>query len=330
MADDRADQARDRNNQISSNSLPSKEAQTREFVNSLASNYRLVEPASKSRGPNSNPPRRDLPGRDLEIYESWLDDAHRHFRQTSHQEVTLTYASEWVLDNYYIIRQSIQQIEEDLPLGFFKQLPRLTEGPWAGLPRIYAIAQEVLSYQRLLLDPIDLQTILILYQDSVSLTMGELWALPIFLRYSLIESLAYTLVSAIHPPQPPKLPKVIPSLTIITETILADEKPPGETIQKDDVANIILSLRSISEQNWSDFFESVSCLERTLREDPAGIYPQMDFTTRDLYRKEIEDSGNGNRFGRDENCRDRFGTGTPSSGPVNRHSNRGGRKQQPR
>ena len=54
------------------------------------------------------------------------------------------------------------------------------------------------------------------------------------------------------------------------------------------MANIILSLRIISEQNWNDFFEAVSSLERTLREDPAGIYPLMDFKTRDLYRKEIE------------------------------------------
>ena len=288
MGDDRADQAWDQNNQFSSKSLPSKEAQTREFVNSLALNCRLVETPRSGRGSNPGQLGRDLPGRDLELYESWLDEAHRHFRQASHQDVTLTYASEWVLDNYYIIRQAIQQIDEDLPYGFFKQLPRLSDGPRVGLPRIYGIAQEVLSYQRLLLDPIDLQTILILYQDSVPLTMGELWALPIFLRYSLIESLAYALVAAIHPPHTPKLPTVIPSLTNITEENIRVEKSPGETIQNDAVANIILSLRSISEQNWSDFFESVSCLERTLREDPAGIYPQMDFPTRDLYRKEIE------------------------------------------
>ena len=54
------------------------------------------------------------------------------------------------------------------------------------------------------------------------------------------------------------------------------------------VANIILSLRAISEQNWNEFFETVSHLDRILREDPSGTYPMMDFKTRDLYRKEIE------------------------------------------
>jgi hypothetical protein len=68
----------------------------------------------------------------------------------------------------------------------------------------------------------------------------------------------------------------------------ASETVVGEAANNDGIANIILSLRTISEQNWSDFFEAVSCLEQTLREDPAGIYPRMDFKTRNLYRKEIE------------------------------------------
>ena len=54
------------------------------------------------------------------------------------------------------------------------------------------------------------------------------------------------------------------------------------------MANIILSLRTISEQNWNEFFEAVSRVEKALRKDPAGVYSLMDFTTRDLYRKEIE------------------------------------------
>ncbi len=220
--------------------------------------------------------------------KSWLDEAHHHFSKASHQDISLTYASEWVLDNYYIIRQALQQIKEDLPSGFYKQLPKLSGGPRKGLPRIYPFAQDVLGHQHLLLDPLDLQTVLIQFQESVPLSMGELWALPIFLRYSLIESLAHALVTAIRPPNPPKLPKDASSLTDAAIGGMPGEKFSIEALPNDVVANIILSLRSISEQNWSDFYESVSCLERTLREDPAEIYHQMDFKTRDLYRKEIE------------------------------------------
>ena len=151
-------------------------------------------------------PKRDLPGSNLRLYESWLAEAHHTFREASHQVVSLTYASEWVLDNYYIIRQALQQIEEDLPAGYYRQLPKLTSGPLKDYPRIYAIAQAVLSYQHLLLDPIELQTILIQLQDRVSLTMGELWAIPIFLRYGLVEFLSHALVLAIRPSNPPNLP----------------------------------------------------------------------------------------------------------------------------
>jgi hypothetical protein len=118
--------------------------------------------------------------------------------------------------------------------------------------------------------------------------MGELWALPIFLRYGLIEFLAQTLIEVIQPAIMPKLPILDPQLhrkeLPFSETVTTN----GDAANNNNIANIILSLRTISEQNWSDFFESISCLERTLRKDPAGIYPRMDFKTRDIYRKEIE------------------------------------------
>ncbi len=142
------------------------------MVNSLADNYREVSQGKPGRELKTRLPGRDLPGRDLELYEAWLAEAHRYFREASNQKMSLTYASEWVLDNYYIIRQALQQIEEDLPSGYYRQLPRLTGGPQKDFPRIYAIARAVLSYQHLLLDPIDLQNILIQYQEHVSADDG--------------------------------------------------------------------------------------------------------------------------------------------------------------
>ena len=85
------------------------------------------------------------------LYESWLGEAHSYFRDASNHDLTLTFASEWVLDNYYIIRQALRQISEDLPPGYYQQLPKLTGGPLKGLPRIYAIARSILSYQQFLI-----------------------------------------------------------------------------------------------------------------------------------------------------------------------------------
>jgi len=285
---DPTNQAEERELVSGANSSAFKTDQIRELVNALASNYQDASQSNPGRLSKKFLPGPDLPGRDLGLYESWLAEAHRYFREASHQQVSLTYASEWVLDNYYIIRQALQQIDEDLPSGYYRQLPKLTGGPLKGYPRIYAIARAVLSYQHLLLDPIELRTILIQFQEHVPLTMGELWALPIFLRYGLIEFLAHALIPAIHPPNLPDLPAVPPHLLGNGDTLSSWYISAGEATNNDSVANIILSLRVISEQDWSDFFESVSCLEQTLRGDPAGIYARMDFKTRDLYRKKIE------------------------------------------
>lgn len=61
-----------------------------------------------------------------------------------------------------------------------------------------------------------------------------------------------------------------------------------QTISQVTMGNAITSLRDISSIRWEDLFEELSLLERVLRQDPAGVYPQMDFQSRDNYRHHIE------------------------------------------
>ncbi|MFZ0533807.1 MAG: hypothetical protein WAM09_11555, partial [Anaerolineales bacterium] len=283
MPDDQDNNNREQDFPISVNSFSSKTEQMEKLVNFLVSNYQEI-----SRFPKEPGKQPVIGGRELKVYADWLEQVHTYFREASNRDLTLTLAAEWVLDNYYIIRQALLQIDEDLSAGFYKQLPKLAGGPLKGLPRIYAIGRSVLSFQNYLLNTIDLQAIMIQVQEYVPLTMGELWALPIFLRYSLIESLAHALEWIIRPQPFPDLPIFPPQLVGAGNPFSENQTSTGDTLAGGVVANIILSLRAISEQNWNDFFEAVSSLERTLREDPAGIYPLMDFKTRDLYRKEIE------------------------------------------
>lgn len=111
-----------------------------DLVNVLVRNYRDASHASSRTGNHAT-----IGGHDLELYDTWLKKAHTYFREASNQELTLTLASEWVLDNYYIIRQTLLQIDEDLPVSFYNQLPKLVEGPLKGFPRIFAIARTVLA-----------------------------------------------------------------------------------------------------------------------------------------------------------------------------------------
>ncbi len=283
MPEDHDNKIREQDFPISGNSFSSKTEQIQALANFLVRNYQEI-----SQFPMEPGKRTVIGGGELKVYEDWLEKAHAYFREASNKDLTLTLASEWVLDNYYIIRQALRQIGEDLPAGYYKQLPKLAGGPLKGLPRIYAIGRVVIFFQNYLLNVLDLQAILIQVQEHVPLTMGELWALPIFLRYSLIEKLAHTLDWIIHPQSPPNLPVFPPMLVETDNPFTANHTATGDTLASGVVANIILSFRTISEQNWNDFFEAVCKLERTLREDPAGIYPLMDFKTRDMYRKEIE------------------------------------------
>jgi cyclic beta-1,2-glucan synthetase len=55
------------------------------------------------------------------------------------------------------------------------------------------------------------------------------------------------------------------------------------------IGNSITSLRFLSSTDWRDFVEYHSLVEKTLREDPAGVYADMDFATRDRYRHGVEE-----------------------------------------
>jgi len=61
-----------------------------------------------------------------------------------------------------------------------------------------------------------------------------------------------------------------------------------QAINQISVSNSIGSLRFLAANDWSEFVETMSLVEQVLRKDPAGIYPQMDFATRDRYRHVIE------------------------------------------
>ena len=62
-----------------------------------------------------------------------------------------------------------------------------------------------------------------------------------------------------------------------------------QTKDQISVENAFTSLRELALVDWKECFEKLSWVEQTLRQDPAGIYPLMDFATRDWYRRAIED-----------------------------------------
>ena len=101
----------------------------------------------------------------------------------------ITPAGEWLLDNFYFIEEQIRTAKRHLPKGYSRELPRLLDGPSAGLPRVYDIALETISHGDGRVDPESLSSFVAAYQTVTILKLGELWAIPIMLRLALIENL---------------------------------------------------------------------------------------------------------------------------------------------
>ena len=98
-------------------------------------------------------------------------------------------AGEWLLDNFYLVEEQVRTARRHLPLGYSRRLPRLTNGPLIGYPRVYYIARELIAHNDGRVDIDVLSSFVEAYQSVAPLRLGELWAVPIMLRLALIENL---------------------------------------------------------------------------------------------------------------------------------------------
>ncbi len=91
--------------------------------------------------------------------------------------------------------------------------------------------------------------------------------------------------------------KAFMALQFLEEALRERGLDPEELLRAEDhnqaarqisVGNTLTSLTAIDQMNWREWFEGVSLADRVLKEDPAGLYSQSDFPTRDALRHEVE------------------------------------------
>ncbi len=236
----------------------------------------LVTSLAKSHTILQGPARSGLFLDELRQHEALLHDAYQ--RCTCDAELSVCAASEWLLDNFFFVLQALRQVREDMPESYYRQLPKLDGSAWAGYPRIYALAQEIIGQTNGSILDMDLVARFVeAYQRVVPLTIRELWALPNMLRLGVLENLTRAVARITGPPAHPGEESCtgVPSVHHLADETL--------------VKNSILSLRAIESQEWKYFFETVSRVEQVLRGDPANVYARMDFDTRDSYRHVVEE-----------------------------------------
>jgi len=118
-----------------------------------------------------------------------LRESYRVIANAIREERAITPAAEWLVDNFHVVDEQLREIRDDLPPGFYRELPKLAEGPLAGYPRVYGIAWAFVAHTDSRLDPESLRRFVHAYQRVQPLTIGELWAVAITLRVVLVENL---------------------------------------------------------------------------------------------------------------------------------------------
>jgi len=118
-----------------------------------------------------------------------LLEAYRAIAAAIREERAITPAAEWLVDNFHVVEEQIREIRDDLPRGFYRQLPKLADGPLEGYPRVFGIAWAFVAHTDSRFDPQMLGKFVQAYQRVQPLTIGELWAVAITLRIVLVENL---------------------------------------------------------------------------------------------------------------------------------------------
>ncbi len=110
-----------------------------------------------------------------------LLDAHRAIAKSIAAGGAITPAAEWLVDNYHVVEAQIRQVRDDLPPGYYRQLPKLADGPLAGYPRVLGLAWAFVAHTDSRFDAQPAAPVRGAYQRVQPLTIGELWAIAITL-----------------------------------------------------------------------------------------------------------------------------------------------------
>jgi cyclic beta-1,2-glucan synthetase len=146
---------------------PDTDIRLREFAHRLAETHTIEI---------FHPKKTDL----LEYLQSWeqaLVNANAIFKSMPSKDLPdllgkSSRAGEWMLDNFYVVKQTLRQIEEDLPVSFLRELPKLDRTALQGHSRIFALAREWIGYSQSQIDLTQTTAFVQEYQQVTPLMIG--------------------------------------------------------------------------------------------------------------------------------------------------------------
>ena len=75
-------------------------------------------------------------------------------------------AGEWILDNFYIIEETVRMIEKQITMKKYKNFIGLQNGQYAGFARVYVLASEIIAYTDNHIERESLEQYLMSYQTK--------------------------------------------------------------------------------------------------------------------------------------------------------------------
>jgi cyclic beta-1,2-glucan synthetase len=142
-----------------------------------------------------------------------------------------------------------------------ERLPRVVVPNQGDALRIEAAAAAYFAATRFAWDAEAFKLFIHELQISEPLQLEELWSLPTLMKFHLLETV----------------------LTHANAVLDAKPEPDSAGI----ICTAIKSLRELGYADWPTFVEPMIVFDATLQQDPAAAYLQMDFESRETYRKRV-------------------------------------------
>ena len=264
-------------------------------------------------------------------------------------DISIHPAGEWILDNFYIIEESVKQIEKEMSIKKYINFTGIQNGKYKGFARIYVLATEIVAYTDNKISSENLESYLQAYQTKKTLNMEEIWNIGIFLQIAIINNIA-EICEKIYSSQIQKykvksiIERLVENkeksdlkytqvaggrlknvelknmrypfieymsyslkkygkraygyLNILEEEVEKVGITVSEAIQKEhfdiaiskiSMANCITSIKRIQRINFLDIFEKINGVEGILNGEPAKIYENMEYKTKEYYRNTIKE-----------------------------------------
>ena len=98
-------------------------------------------------------------------------------------------AGEWLLDNFYIIEETVKNICKDLNLQKYIKFSGIRTGSYEGFARIYVLATQIVAYTDSKIDTQSIVEYLQAYQRKKTLSMEEIWNVGTFIQIALLQNM---------------------------------------------------------------------------------------------------------------------------------------------